>query len=174
MIRRPPRSTLSSSSAASDVYKRQVLARGCVEQDGACDWATDRCRGDRRRNRAPGQQQADHEWCCYARTLGRRRQPAPAHNLRTAAAAQDARPANEPESPVPRPVFSAWESAHIRFFAVSSAGRAPCTTVARVSPALLTAGPELKRAGVACLALRGPALGLLMNGMTPLPRCASA
>src|SRR5664279_1231885 len=27
MIRRPPRSTLSSSSAASDVYKRQVLAR---------------------------------------------------------------------------------------------------------------------------------------------------
>src|SRR5665648_1195536 len=25
MIRRPPRSTLSSSSAASDVYKRQVL-----------------------------------------------------------------------------------------------------------------------------------------------------
>src|SRR5664280_3676441 len=28
MIRRPPRSTLSSSSAASDVYKRQVLAYG--------------------------------------------------------------------------------------------------------------------------------------------------
>src|SRR5664280_2378984 len=27
MIRRPPRSTLSSSSAASDVYKRQVLYR---------------------------------------------------------------------------------------------------------------------------------------------------
>src|SRR5664280_3463201 len=27
MIRRPPRSTLSSSSAASDVYKRQVLAQ---------------------------------------------------------------------------------------------------------------------------------------------------
>src|SRR5665648_1302589 len=27
MIRRPPRSTLSSSSAASDVYKRQVQAR---------------------------------------------------------------------------------------------------------------------------------------------------
>src|SRR5665648_1171687 len=26
MIRRPPRSTLSSSSAASDVYKRQILA----------------------------------------------------------------------------------------------------------------------------------------------------
>eukprot|EP00658_Telonema_sp_P-2_P024180 TRINITY_DN19709_c0_g1_i2.p1 TRINITY_DN19709_c0_g1~~TRINITY_DN19709_c0_g1_i2.p1 ORF type:complete len:108 (-),score=26.39 TRINITY_DN19709_c0_g1_i2:42-365(-) len=28
MIRRPPRSTLSSSSAASDVYKRQRLERG--------------------------------------------------------------------------------------------------------------------------------------------------
>src|SRR5664279_3849554 len=27
MIRRPPRSTLSSSSAASDVYKRQILAK---------------------------------------------------------------------------------------------------------------------------------------------------
>src|SRR5664279_6521521 len=27
MIRRPPRSTLSSSSAASDVYKRQILFR---------------------------------------------------------------------------------------------------------------------------------------------------
>src|SRR5665648_1254385 len=27
MIRRPPRSTLSSSSAASDVYKRQTLSR---------------------------------------------------------------------------------------------------------------------------------------------------
>src|SRR5665648_929009 len=31
MIRRPPRSTLSSSSAASDVYKRQVIDRGSVE-----------------------------------------------------------------------------------------------------------------------------------------------
>src|SRR5665648_1241873 len=30
MIRRPPRSTLSSSSAASDVYKRQVPPRGRV------------------------------------------------------------------------------------------------------------------------------------------------
>src|SRR5664280_3747837 len=28
MIRRPPRSTLSSSSAASDVYKRQHYAKG--------------------------------------------------------------------------------------------------------------------------------------------------
>ena len=28
MIRRPPRSTLSSSSAASDVYKRQVILSG--------------------------------------------------------------------------------------------------------------------------------------------------
>src|SRR5664280_2808923 len=30
MIRRPPRSTLSSSSAASDVYKRQKIDRSCV------------------------------------------------------------------------------------------------------------------------------------------------
>src|SRR5664280_3774636 len=30
MIRRPPRSTLSSSSAASDVYKRQLLPDGGV------------------------------------------------------------------------------------------------------------------------------------------------
>src|SRR5665648_1109787 len=30
MIRRPPRSTLSSSSAASDVYKRQVLGQRIV------------------------------------------------------------------------------------------------------------------------------------------------
>src|SRR5665648_1273686 len=30
MIRRPPRSTLSSSSAASDVYKRQVVYRGLL------------------------------------------------------------------------------------------------------------------------------------------------
>src|SRR5665648_339601 len=30
MIRRPPRSTLSSSSAASDVYKRQVLVESVV------------------------------------------------------------------------------------------------------------------------------------------------
>eukprot|EP00658_Telonema_sp_P-2_P081177 TRINITY_DN8253_c0_g2_i2.p2 TRINITY_DN8253_c0_g2~~TRINITY_DN8253_c0_g2_i2.p2 ORF type:complete len:101 (+),score=14.91 TRINITY_DN8253_c0_g2_i2:120-422(+) len=29
MIRRPPRSTLSSSSAASDVYKRQVVHWSC-------------------------------------------------------------------------------------------------------------------------------------------------
>ena len=32
MIRRPPRSTLSSSSAASDVYKRQVA--GCILNEG--------------------------------------------------------------------------------------------------------------------------------------------
>src|SRR5674536_394894 len=31
MIRRPPRSTLSSSSAASDVYKRQALCRLWVQ-----------------------------------------------------------------------------------------------------------------------------------------------
>src|SRR5674536_49162 len=35
MIRRPPRSTLSSSSAASDVYKRQVLfLSGCAKKTG--------------------------------------------------------------------------------------------------------------------------------------------
>ena len=36
MIRRPPRSTLDRSSAASDVYKRQVLACGIhrVDPDG--------------------------------------------------------------------------------------------------------------------------------------------
>eukprot|EP00658_Telonema_sp_P-2_P046761 TRINITY_DN35059_c0_g1_i1.p1 TRINITY_DN35059_c0_g1~~TRINITY_DN35059_c0_g1_i1.p1 ORF type:complete len:114 (+),score=37.07 TRINITY_DN35059_c0_g1_i1:115-456(+) len=34
MIRRPPRSTLSSSSAASDVYKRQTLSRGSHQTDG--------------------------------------------------------------------------------------------------------------------------------------------
>src|SRR5665648_537215 len=34
MIRRPPRSTLSSSSAASDVYKRQVGGWGSVQQAG--------------------------------------------------------------------------------------------------------------------------------------------
>src|SRR5678815_4735906 len=32
MIRRPPRSTLDRSSAASDVYKRQVLASGRVRR----------------------------------------------------------------------------------------------------------------------------------------------
>eukprot|EP00656_Telonema_subtile_P043049 TRINITY_DN49326_c0_g1_i1.p1 TRINITY_DN49326_c0_g1~~TRINITY_DN49326_c0_g1_i1.p1 ORF type:complete len:103 (-),score=19.17 TRINITY_DN49326_c0_g1_i1:12-320(-) len=32
MTRRPPRSTLSSSSAASDVYKRQVLAGIVLER----------------------------------------------------------------------------------------------------------------------------------------------
>src|SRR5664279_5851901 len=36
MIRRPPRSTLSSSSAASDVYKRQVLVGALVDQIGEC------------------------------------------------------------------------------------------------------------------------------------------
>ena len=33
MIRRPPRSTLSSSSAASDVYKRQFLSDEEKEKD---------------------------------------------------------------------------------------------------------------------------------------------
>ena len=36
MIRRPPRSTLSSSSAASDVYKRQPMGRlGTAEEIAA-------------------------------------------------------------------------------------------------------------------------------------------
>ena len=33
MIRRPPRSTLDRSSAASDVYKRQVIRVGVYAQD---------------------------------------------------------------------------------------------------------------------------------------------
>src|SRR5665648_554919 len=42
MIRRPPRSTLSSSSAASDVYKRQVhcLMQKTMETRGAIPWLT--------------------------------------------------------------------------------------------------------------------------------------
>src|SRR5678809_340566 len=39
MIRRPPRSTLDRSSAASDVYKRQWLLRQCMDewkQQGVC------------------------------------------------------------------------------------------------------------------------------------------
>ena len=32
MIRRPPRSTQSRSSAASDVYKRQILDRALLEK----------------------------------------------------------------------------------------------------------------------------------------------
>src|SRR5450756_2485297 len=35
MIRRPPRSTQSRSSAASDVYKRQVLAHVIAAKSGA-------------------------------------------------------------------------------------------------------------------------------------------
>eukprot|EP00657_Telonema_sp_P-1_P010308 TRINITY_DN466_c0_g1_i3.p2 TRINITY_DN466_c0_g1~~TRINITY_DN466_c0_g1_i3.p2 ORF type:complete len:124 (+),score=25.74 TRINITY_DN466_c0_g1_i3:115-486(+) len=34
MIRRPPRSTQSRSSAASDVYKRQAQLRSVIETDG--------------------------------------------------------------------------------------------------------------------------------------------
>eukprot|EP00658_Telonema_sp_P-2_P003875 TRINITY_DN11447_c0_g1_i1.p1 TRINITY_DN11447_c0_g1~~TRINITY_DN11447_c0_g1_i1.p1 ORF type:complete len:132 (+),score=30.19 TRINITY_DN11447_c0_g1_i1:92-487(+) len=36
MIRRPPRSTLSSSSAASDVYKRQIQNSVASLQEGHC------------------------------------------------------------------------------------------------------------------------------------------
>src|SRR5674536_67157 len=42
MIRRPPRSTLSSSSAASDVYKRQVVTR-----DGGIPLVSHAYAGDR-------------------------------------------------------------------------------------------------------------------------------
>ena len=38
MIRRPPRSTLDRSSAASDVYKRQVNLLALVIVDGDLDW----------------------------------------------------------------------------------------------------------------------------------------
>ena len=41
MIRRPPRSTLDRSSAASDVYKRQVLGAGLVGGPMAADLAKD-------------------------------------------------------------------------------------------------------------------------------------
>ena len=34
MIRRPPRSTLDRSSAASDVYKRQVFDQGRLDDSG--------------------------------------------------------------------------------------------------------------------------------------------
>eukprot|EP00658_Telonema_sp_P-2_P029019 TRINITY_DN22131_c0_g1_i2.p2 TRINITY_DN22131_c0_g1~~TRINITY_DN22131_c0_g1_i2.p2 ORF type:complete len:111 (+),score=25.44 TRINITY_DN22131_c0_g1_i2:148-480(+) len=40
MIRRPPRSTLSSSSAASDVYKRQVLQGGVAAALGSSQLGT--------------------------------------------------------------------------------------------------------------------------------------
>src|SRR5674536_206806 len=52
MIRRPPRSTLSSSSAASDVYKRQgleLLAAGGAGCAGGVQ--RQRCVGERRRLR---------------------------------------------------------------------------------------------------------------------------
>src|SRR5664279_1942568 len=41
MIRRPPRSTLSSSSAASDVYKRQVSGQE-IYSDGTNIWTYDK------------------------------------------------------------------------------------------------------------------------------------
>src|SRR5664279_6505002 len=46
MIRRPPRSTLSSSSAASDVYKRQVLAPGVGRARAGDDASEARVRED--------------------------------------------------------------------------------------------------------------------------------
>eukprot|EP00828_Plagiopyla_frontata_P030445 TRINITY_DN3965_c0_g1_i1.p1 TRINITY_DN3965_c0_g1~~TRINITY_DN3965_c0_g1_i1.p1 ORF type:complete len:129 (-),score=35.82 TRINITY_DN3965_c0_g1_i1:81-467(-) len=40
MIRRPPRSTLSSSSAASDVYKRQMSYKELKEYENAASYLT--------------------------------------------------------------------------------------------------------------------------------------
>src|SRR5664279_2402516 len=40
MIRRPPRSTLSSSSAASDVYKRQLLFPGLTWASSTLRWGS--------------------------------------------------------------------------------------------------------------------------------------
>src|SRR5450756_3145493 len=48
MIRRPPRSTQSRSSAASDVYKRQI-----VNRPGAGPWKLFRCSGQPGRYRVP-------------------------------------------------------------------------------------------------------------------------
>src|SRR5674536_114260 len=42
MIRRPPRSTLSSSSAASDVYKRQLTHLGDITGSSVTDTSEDR------------------------------------------------------------------------------------------------------------------------------------
>src|SRR5678810_666742 len=41
MIRRPPRSTLDRSSAASDVYKRQSLGRRANMATGTVKWFND-------------------------------------------------------------------------------------------------------------------------------------
>ena len=40
MIRRPPRSTRVRSSAASDVYKRQIIDNGCFELAERCRYVT--------------------------------------------------------------------------------------------------------------------------------------
>ena len=48
MIRRPPRSTLSSSSAASDVYKRQILLGGLYVYRFFCSTDERNCWLDRR------------------------------------------------------------------------------------------------------------------------------
>src|SRR5664280_3751646 len=51
MIRRPPRSTLSSSSAASDVYKRQSLGFGQLRRTGQNEAQTVTNIGDERLDR---------------------------------------------------------------------------------------------------------------------------
>ena len=58
MIRRPPRSTLDRSSAASDVYKRQRIAR-----------AARAARTCRRTSRRSGSSTNPAGWWCSARTV---------------------------------------------------------------------------------------------------------
>src|SRR5665648_99959 len=57
MIRRPPRSTLSSSSAASDVYKRQPVVLGCVPSPSC------RLRPDRNHARRCGPREMNANTC---------------------------------------------------------------------------------------------------------------
>eukprot|EP00658_Telonema_sp_P-2_P021311 TRINITY_DN18484_c0_g2_i2.p1 TRINITY_DN18484_c0_g2~~TRINITY_DN18484_c0_g2_i2.p1 ORF type:complete len:197 (-),score=27.40 TRINITY_DN18484_c0_g2_i2:543-1133(-) len=64
MIRRPPRSTLSSSSAASDVYKRQVLKGKCIVMDtGWWTWQYCHRKEIRQYHREPDGTRGD-DWSC--------------------------------------------------------------------------------------------------------------
>ncbi|WP_460366177.1 hypothetical protein, partial [Staphylococcus aureus] len=53
MIRRPPRSTRKESSAASDVYKRQVVAGSLVDLGTSCLLYTSPSPRDTERSRMP-------------------------------------------------------------------------------------------------------------------------
>eukprot|EP00658_Telonema_sp_P-2_P074366 TRINITY_DN6356_c0_g1_i5.p2 TRINITY_DN6356_c0_g1~~TRINITY_DN6356_c0_g1_i5.p2 ORF type:complete len:111 (+),score=11.71 TRINITY_DN6356_c0_g1_i5:139-471(+) len=71
MIRRPPRSTLSSSSAASDVYKRQVPLERC-HADSAFAAELDLVRAVRQQSQAPRDREAyvlAHRWDRHRRNL---------------------------------------------------------------------------------------------------------